>query len=77
MRTLILLIFTTLLFTYSCTSDKLNSPLDNELQKILRQTSPTGNSDYYILPQSDDYSNIHQDPRNPLNEGKVELGKML
>ena len=77
MRTLTLLIFTTLLSTYSCTSDRLNSPSDNELQKVLRQTSPTGNSDYYILPQSDDYSSIHQDPRNPLNEGKVELGKML
>jgi len=31
----------------------------------------------YILPDSDDYAQIPQDPSNPLSDAKVELGQLL
>jgi cytochrome c peroxidase len=48
-----------------------------ELQKTLAEASPNGSIEDYILPESDDYFNIPQDPLNPITESKVKLGKML
>ena len=61
----------------SCSSDKLSDPLDQKLRKVLNQTSPTGDYNYYILPESNNLANIPQDPRNELTAGKIALGKML
>jgi cytochrome c peroxidase len=51
--------------------------LDDELTNILNIASETGNASYFIQPQSDDFDAIPQDPRNPLTEEKIALGKLL
>lgn len=61
----------------SCSSDRLADPLDEKLKKTLNQTSPTGDYNYYVLPEHNDYSAIPQDPLNALTKEKVDLGKML
>lgn len=64
---------------FQCTKDQmpLNVEFDNTLRQRIRQVSPTDDLAYYILPAEDDYDNIPQDPRNPLTEAKVQLGKFL
>ncbi len=54
-----------------------NNPLDQELRKLLEEQSPTGSLDFYVLPESDNYTAIPQDPRNILTPEKVALGQML
>lgn len=63
----------------ACTQDKiyLDTPLDQLLASSLVKASQTNNIDHFILPDAEDYAAIPQDPRNPLNSSKVELGKML
>lgn len=61
----------------SCTTDQLKNPLDQQLQAAIKHVSPTGDLDHFILPDPEDLKSIPQDPRNPLTEVKVELGKML
>ncbi len=63
----------------SCTQDKMPTliELDMELRRLVDEASPTKNLDYYILPESNDYQNLPQDPSNPLTAEKVELGKLL
>ena len=51
--------------------------LDDELVSILNIASDTGDKSHFIQPQSDDFDAIPQDPRNPLTEEKVTLGKLL
>ncbi len=53
-------------------------PIDESLKKAISNSSETGDIDYYIMPESDDYANIpNQDPQNPLTAEKVALGKLL
>ena len=47
---------------------------DSQLKQLLEAR---GGLDSFILPDSDDYAKIPQDPRNPLSRAKVELGKLL
>ena len=63
----------------ACTKDKvyLDTPLDQLLASSLVRASKTSSIDHFILPDADDFAGIPQDPRNPLNQEKVELGKML
>ncbi len=63
----------------ACTKDKvyLDTPLDQLLASSLVRASKTSNIDHFILPDAADFSAIPQDPRNPLNQEKVALGKML
>jgi len=61
----------------SCKKDQLSNPLDRELQTALRIASKTGEIDHFILPSPTDFANIPQDPHNPLNQEKVDLGKQL
>jgi cytochrome c peroxidase len=52
--------------------------IDRELRQAVSANSSTGSYTGYILPESDDYASIpNQDPKNPLTEAKVNLGKML
>jgi len=51
--------------------------LDDELISILSSASETNNLSHFIQPQSDDFDAIPQDPRNPLTEEKITLGKLL
>lgn len=53
------------------------SNLDSELISLLNINSNNQGADFFILPNSNDYLSIPQDPNNPLNASKVELGKML
>lgn len=69
--------FGLVLTVFACTSGELNNPLDDTLKGVLDRTSPTGSYEGYILPQSDAFSSIPQDPHNVLFKEKVELGKML
>ena len=48
-----------------------------ELREIMDRTSPTGSYEGYILPESDDFLNIPQDPSNPITAEKVALGKLI
>ncbi len=62
---------------YGCTTDQLRNPLDQKLETALKGLSPTGDLDYYTMPETYDLASIPQDPNNPLLKVKVELGKML
>jgi cytochrome c peroxidase len=61
---------------FSCAKDQMyvTSSNDYQLENLLNQH---GGKDNFILPDSDNYGLIPQDPHNPLTAGKVELGKLL
>lgn len=64
----------------SCQSDDSNAPsaLDNELSELIITNAATnGALEDLMLPDSDDYDRIPQDPKNPITKEKVELGKFL
>lgn len=66
------------LFLLSCENDFNNPELDNALKAAMEKAAKTGVVDYYIFPESDDYSNLpNQDPANPITKEKVELGRFL
>ncbi len=68
-----------LLFT-ACQKDEVNdsiASLDSQLEAILNEASGNRGIQHYILPVSNDFSSIPQDPLNPISPEKVELGKML
>ncbi len=75
---LLTIIFTCTLIV-ACTKDKvyLDTPLDQLLNSSIVRAAKTNTIDHFILPDTDDFAAIPQDPRNPLNQAKVELGKML
>lgn len=63
---------------FSCKNEpQLNEELDIQLEEALKQNAPDGNLEFYTMPDSDDFEAIPQDPKNPLSENKVKLGKML
>ena len=74
-----LVILLLLTFIWACTKDKMPTliELDQELESLIRQASSTGSTDFYILPDENDLDAIPQDPKNPLSDIKVELGKFL
>lgn len=55
--------------------DTVSQELDIELTNAIISTNQSLES--FILPESKDFSNIPQDPSNPLTIDKIELGKML
>ncbi len=54
----------------------VHSSLDEELVRLLTKNGERTLANF-ILPDSDDYPSIPQDPANPLSRDKVELGKLL
>ncbi len=62
-----------------CTEDSvdLSAELDYRLDSSIKQYSPTGESDFYILPDGSNLREIPQDPKNRLTTQKIELGKFL
>lgn len=54
-----------------------SSGLDLALDEALTAISDGQGSGHFILPDSDDFSAIPQDPRNPITAAKVELGQLL
>lgn len=60
--------------------DELPAPgrdLNSELRELLEAQSEGQGLNYFVLPESDQYSLIPQDPLNPLSTAKVKLGKVL
>ncbi len=51
-----------------------NQGLDFELETLF---SDLGGKEQFIIPESNDYANIPQDPNNPITAAKVSLGKLL
>lgn len=52
-------------------------PLNAELRTLMAAQAPNGSGGFYRLPDSDRLRRIPQDPKNPLTEEKVRLGKLL
>jgi len=74
------LVFTIVAITiFSCTKDRMPTlvELDNQLRNLVTAASPSGSMDFYVLPSEKDLAEIPQDPKNPLTEEKVELGKFM
>ncbi len=62
----------------SCSYDPIISKSDVELIYTIKSKSPTGLINWFILPESTDYSNFpNQDSKNPVTKEKVELGNLL
>lgn len=53
------------------------APDGSILEDLLTVSSPTQSKDFYLLPASDDFNNIPQDPLNPLTKAKVDAGKLI
>ncbi len=69
-----------LLFAYfliSCEQEENFTKIDERLKAAMERKSETGTLDFYQLPSSTDFSNIPQDPKNPISPAKIELGKLL
>ncbi|WP_306640900.1 cytochrome-c peroxidase [Sanyastnella coralliicola] len=72
-----------LLTLAGCKKDKTDDQttevvdLDAQLREVLETASNGQGLNYFILPESDQFSLIPQDPLNPLNTAKVELGRLL
>ena len=49
----------------------------DNLLTLLDSTSTIGSYEEYILPDSDDFDNIPQDPSNPITAEKVALGQLV
>jgi len=63
---------------FSCSREENNlQGYDAELYNLIINSSPTGNLDYFILPESNDFASIPQDPKNPISKEKVALGGFL
>jgi len=65
------------LMAFSCTTDSLPDPLDQQLERRLQALSPSGDASHFILPDSDDLDRVPAGVANPLTPEKVALGKML
>lgn len=58
-------------------SSSQSSALNNDLIQAIEQVSDGEGLDAFILPASDDFGSIPQDPNNTLTAEKVVLGQML
>ena len=54
-----------------------NDFLDVKLEVNMLRSADVTSLDFYKMPESDDYANIPQDVRNPINYHKVKLGQVL
>ncbi len=73
------IILLTGLTLFSCQNDDdtiVDSELDAELESMLKAVSTSG-MQAFVMPESNDFANIPQDPNNPITSQKVELGKLL
>lgn len=63
---------------YSCRREDTDLTAGSALLSVIKSHSKTGELDFYIMPSSTDYSALpNQDPKNPVTDIKVRLGKML
>ena len=62
----------------ACQSEHaVESTSDSALTRAIQNSSNDGTLSHFVLPESNDYSSIPQEPANPLNDAKVKLGQML
>ncbi|WNW01291.1 cytochrome c peroxidase [Tenacibaculum sp. HL-MS23] len=79
MKKLIQLVICTFVIV-SCNNEENYLPvskIDTQLSELLFKRAGNSEKSYFILPSSNDYSKIPQDPKNPITEAKVILGKLL
>ncbi len=57
--------------------DDMSSTLDDQLRVALVDASAGEGLNFFVLPESDDFTAIPQDPKNPLTAEKVALGQLL
>lgn len=74
-----LFIFIAILTFAQCKKDNVvtKNDLDETLTQLIKDASPNGSLSFFVLPSSSDYASIPQDPSNPLNDAKVQLGRFL
>ncbi len=73
-----LLFLTSLVVLFSaCAKDNHSDVLDTELLAAIEMAAQGQGTDFFLLPESDDFDRIPQDPKNPLSAEKVALGKLL
>jgi cytochrome c peroxidase len=69
------------IFLVSCTETEdyelARTALDIRLEELLVQNANGQGKRFFLLPDSDDFNAIPQDPLNPLNTFKVALGQLL
>jgi len=71
--------FAIVLTLSSCQKDEAgnnSNELNAELDQLVSNSAADGKS-AFLLPRSDDFASIPQDPKNPITAEKVELGKLL
>jgi len=67
-------------FFAACKKDRAvttTETLDNELETVLSRAANGAGTDFFKLPESNDFGNIPQDPLNPISDKKVALGQLL
>ena len=64
-----------LILTISCTSEE--NTLDDDVRFAINTAHNSRGLSFYTMPASANFSQIPQDPRNPLTKAKVDLGKFL
>ncbi|MFK8021788.1 MAG: cytochrome-c peroxidase [Pseudomonadales bacterium] len=57
--------------------NQLLAELNAEVTQLIELAGGAAGAEAFILPSSDDYDAIPQDPSNPLSAEKVELGQLL
>lgn len=80
MKKIFFYLLTISILFHSCTFDEDSNSLnelDQNLTEALENASNGIGNSYFQFPDSDDYTNIPQDPKNPITYQKVELGKLL
>lgn len=73
-----------LLLTFALISCRKETPfedgaenLDQILLRLIEESSGGQGAAFFVLPESNNYAAIPQDPNNPLSTAKVHLGKLL
>ncbi len=64
----------------ACQKDETSqtgNQLDDELEQALLDASGGVGKSHYVLPYSNEYDKIPQDPRNPITKAKIDLGALL
>jgi cytochrome c peroxidase len=75
-----LVLFTGLcLVLASCQKDDATNSvqLDADLEKALKNASNGVGKDFFVLPLSNQFAKIPQDPKNPITQAKIDLGALL
>ncbi len=51
--------------------------LDLALEQVLKDASGGTGKSHFVLPYSNEYDKIPQDPKNPITQAKIDLGALL